>query len=383
MDRQRQWEEEFLEKIYQKFYWITDEVKTLYPYCVENGKYDNVTMPPYSWTCGFWGGIQWWLYIYSGESKFLENAKRASERMDEGLVSFTPLHHDVGFQYLLTTVADYQQTGSERARISSIHAASLLAGRFNLAGKYIRAWNDNPNIDQSENKSGYAIIDCMMNIPLLFWASQETEDPRYFHIAEAHADTVVREFIREDGSSNHIVVFDPVDGHVVGKPKGQGYAEGSAWTRGQSWAIYGFAMAYAYTKKQTYLQTALRVADYFLEHLPENGIPPVDFEQPQQPEYVDISAGVIALCGLIELKAWVDESHKDWLEKGIRKLLKGVYDSCDFGLDTQAIMLNGMEMYHGSGKQTSLIYAEFYLLEALMKRRGNGFLFTNKEKHCI
>lgn len=376
MDQQRQWEENFLEKVYQKLNWVTDEVKTLYPYRVAEGKYDNVTMPPYSWTCGFWGGIQWWLYRYSGERKFLEKAEEASERMDGGLVTFTSLHHDVGFQYLLTTVADYLQTESERARISSIHAASLLAGRFNLAGRYIRAWNENKFLDPTESKAGYAIIDCMMNIPLLFWASEETGDPRFYQIAEAHADTALREFIRKDGSSNHIVVFDPKSGCVVDKPKGQGYAPGSSWTRGQGWAIYGFAMAYFYTKKMEYLEAALKVAKNFLKHLPETGVPQVDFDQPKEPAYVDSSAGVIALCGMIELKKWASQEVQDWLEEGIKSLLKGAYDNCDFTHDTQAVMQNGMEMYHGNGEQITLIYADFYLLEALMKRRGERFLFV-------
>lgn len=375
MDQQRQWEEDFLCKVYEKLSWVTDEVGTLYPYRVEDGKYENVSMPPYSWTCGFWGGMQWWLYQYSGEKKFFEKAKAASERMDGGLVTFTPLHHDVGFQYLLTTVADYLQTGAERARISSLHAASLLAGRFNLAGRYIRAWNENPRIDASESKAGYAIIDCMMNIPLLFWASEETGDPRYGQIAEAHADTALREFIREDGSSHHIVVFDPEDGSVVDKPEGQGYAPGSSWTRGQGWAVYGFAMAYFYTKKRVYLEAALRVAKNFLKHMPETGIPPADFDQPKEPAYVDSSAGVIALCGLIELKKWTEAEDQMWLEDGIRLLLKGAYDNCDFTHNTQAVMQNGMEMYHGGGRQITLIYADFYLLEALMKRRGKQFLF--------
>ena len=379
MEQQRQWEEDFLSKVYQKLSWVTDEVQMLYPYRVEDGKYDNVSVPPFSWTCGFWGGIQWWLYRYSGEDKFFIKAKAASERMDEGLIAFDPLDHDTGFQYLLTTVADYVQTGCERARTPSLHAASVFAGRFNLTGRYIRAWNENPYIDGSESKAGYAIIDCMMNIPLLFWASEETGDPRYRQIAEAHEDTAMREFIREDGSSHHIIVFDPVSGKVVNRPKGQGYAEGSAWTRGQAWAIYGFATAYAYTGKKEYLETSWKVAKYFMKHLPEDGIPPVDFIQPEEPAYVDSSAGVIALCGLIELQRWADEADKEWLECGIRKLLKGTYANCDFSRDTQAVMQNAMEMYHGSDKQVTLVYADFYLLEALMKRRGEKFVFAQSE----
>lgn len=377
MVNQRQWEEDFLSKMYDKLSWVTDEVKTFKPYTTIDGKYYNTPDDNYSWTCGFWGGIQWWLYKLGKDEKFLKKAQAISENMDRGLTDFVQLHHDVGFQYLLTTVADYEVTRSERAETSSIHAATLLAGRFNLAGGYIRAWNENKYLDAEESKAGYAIIDCMMNIPILFWASETTGDPRFRQIAEAHADTALREFIREDGSSHHIVVFDPKDGCVITKPKGQGYAPGSSWTRGQGWAIYGFAMAYSYTQKPEYLKAALKVAENFLKHMPETGIPPVDFDQPIEPPYVDSSAGVIALCGMIDLKKWANEEDQQWLEEGIRLLFKGAYANSDFSKDTQAVLQNGMELYHG-GYQKVLIYGDFYLLEALMKRRGNDYLFCKQ-----
>lgn len=370
MEQQKQWEEKFLEKVFQKLSHVTDEVESLNPYSTIEGKYDNMPMPPYSWTCGFWGGIQWLLYQMSGETKFLEKAKACSERMDAGLTAFTPLGHDVGFQYMLTTVPDYKITGRERARISSIHAATLLAGRYNLAGGYIRAWNDGTGIDPTARKDGYAIIDCMMNLPLLFWASEETGDPRYKQIAMSHADAVMREFIREDGSSEHIVVFNAEDGSVVEKPRGQGYDVGTSWTRGQGWAIYGFAMAYRYTKKQAYLETALKVARYFLDNLPDNGVPPCDFKQPKEPAFMDASAGVIVACGLTELQAWVSEKDKSWLEEGICKLLNGAYSNCDFSVENQGILQNCFHKYHGDQKQISMIYADFYLLEVLLKRHG-------------
>ena len=379
MKEQRQWEEDFLSKVYEKLFWVTDEVKALKPYTTAEGRYGDAPDDRYPWFCGFWGGIQWWLYQYSGNEKFLQKAKAVSENMHKGLTDFVQLHHDVGFQYLLTTVADYEITGSHRAEVSGIHAATLLAGRFNLAGRYIRAWNENKYLDPTESKAGYAIIDCMMNIPLLFWATEETGDPRFCQLAEAHADTVLREFIREDGSSHHIVVFDPKTGSVVDKPKGQGYAPGSSWTRGQGWAIYGFAMAYFYTKKPEYLNAALKVAKNFLYHTPKTGIPPVDFDQPEEPAYVDSSAGVIALCGMIELKKWASDEDGKWLEEGIRLLFKGAYANCDFTKNTQAVLQKGKELYHG-GSQMVLIYGDFYLLEALMKRRGNQFLFYKDEE---
>lgn len=379
MDKQRQWEEDFLKKIYDKFYQVVDEIETISPRAlVENGKYPKEKNPPYTWVGGFWGGILWWLYRYSGEEKFLQKGKEISDWMEQGLLEYNHLTHDVGFEYLLTSVADYMETSEQKPYFVGLHAAALLAGRYNPAGRYIRAWNENKYIDGSESKAGYAIIDCMMNIPLLFWATEESGDPRYRQIAMLHADTAMREFIRENGSSEHIVVFDPESGAVVNKPEGQGYARGSSWTRGQGWAIYGFAMAYHYTKKQEYLDTALKVAAYFLSRLPENGMPPVDFDQPAEPAFIDMSAAAIAVCGMIDLKKWVRTEEEEWLEKGIRMLLGALYENCDFSVENQALVENCKQMYHEEPVQQHWIYGDFYLVEALMKRRGESYIFDSK-----
>ncbi|MEE1012800.1 MAG: glycoside hydrolase family 88 protein [Clostridia bacterium] len=378
MDREQQaWEQELLDKIYQKLKVVTPQVKTLYAYSTKDGKYDNVTMPPYGWTCGFWGGLLWWMYRYGKDSIFSETAAAAAERMDEGLSQFTPLGHDVGFQYLLTAIPDYNINGRERSRVAAIHAATILAGRFNLSGRYIRAWNDGTGgIDPGANKAGYAIIDCMMNLPLLYWASNETGDPRYKQIAMAHADTVAEKFIRDDGSSCHIVIFDPETGEVKDKPRGQGYAEGSAWSRGQGWAIYGFAMSYGYTGKKLYLEKALKVAEYFIKEMRDRETPPLDFRQPAEPAYLDASAGVIAACGMVELQKWVDEEVCEKLEKAIRALLRGAYSNCDFSTEEQSILQNCSVLYHTrSEHHIPLVYGDFYLAELLMKRRGEKPLY--------
>ena len=158
----------------------------------------------------------------------------------------------MGFMFLPTAVADYKLTGNARSRKTALHAANLLAGRFNPAGGFIRAWN------QSEDKDtrGWAIIDSMLNISLLYWASEETKDPRFRKIAMMHADTTKAHFVRPDGSVKHIVEFDPETGEAVRSYGGQGYKEGSSWTRGQGWAVYGFVISYLHTGKQEYLDTA-------------------------------------------------------------------------------------------------------------------------------
>ncbi len=172
------------------------------------------------WTGGFWPGLMWQLYAATGKEIFRAEAVRVENRLTKELCYFKRLYHDVGFMYLLSCGANWMLEGDRDSKRNLLHAATILAGRFNLAGGYIRAWN--------EDKAGWAIIDSMMNLSLLFWASRETKDPRFDQIAVQHADTAMREFVRVDGSCNHIVIFDPHTGEARRKPGGQGYAEGSS-----------------------------------------------------------------------------------------------------------------------------------------------------------
>lgn len=365
---------EFLEKVTEKLSWVADEVDFMYPYTTREGKYENGKNHPFSWTSGFYGGILWYMYLHTKNEKYLKLAKECSQRLEQGLTGFNFLSHDVGFQFLLTNVADYIITGDEEARKRGLHAAALLAGRYNTTGKYIRAWNENPGIDPSQSKAGYVIIDCMMNIPLLYWASDVTGDPRYKQIANLHADTAAEHFIREDGSVNHIVVFDPNTGEVVDKPEGQGYAKGSSWTRGQTWAIYGFAMAYHYTKNEKYLEVAKKVARYFMANVKD--YMPIDFAQPTEPKYEDSSAAAICACGLLEIMKYVTGEEKDFYKESTDKMLEMLYKNCDFTHNDEAILQNCSEMYHREeSRHVSLIYGDFYLLEALIRLNGGEILF--------
>ena len=178
------------------------------------------------WTGGFWPGLMWQLFVLTGDEFFSLEAKRGEEILCNEFRSFRYLNHDVGFMYLLSSGADYKLTGNEQARQDTLHAASLLMGRFNPVG-YIRAWNHPDHI-------GYAIIDCMMNLSLLFWASRQTGDPRFEKVARIHADMTLREFIREDGSVSHIIELNPETGARVCEHPGQGYAMGEtelpAWS---------------------------------------------------------------------------------------------------------------------------------------------------------
>ena len=245
------------------------------------------------WTGGFWPGLMWQLHAASGKDIFRSEAIRVEKRLVNELTYFERLYHDVGFMYMLSCGAHWMRSGNRDSRRNLLHAATLLAGRFNLSGGFIRAWN--------EDKTGWAIIDSMMNLSLLFWASRETQDPRFGQIAVRHADTTLREFVRADGSCEHIVSFDPETGKVLRKLAGQGYAEGSSWSRGQAWALYGFTLSYQNTNDPRYLETACKIADYFISNIRPDGLTDSDFRQPKDVERIDNIAAACAACGLIEL----------------------------------------------------------------------------------
>jgi len=222
---------------------------------------------------------------------------------------------------------------------------------------------------------GYAIIDCLLNLPLLYWASDTYEDNRFALFAKAHADTAVKEFIKPDGSVYHIVNFDTQTGEVKEYPRGQGYESGSSWSRGQAWGVYGFMMSYIHTKDKKYLDASRGIADYIIKNIRERTIVPSDYMQPDSPEIVDASASAITACGMLELAKYSENGEK--YEEFAMRLLRGLYDDCDFSDKNQAIIQSATEMYHGNGTNhhIPIIYSEYFLIEALMKCIGKTDYF--------
>nr|WP_244935619.1 glycoside hydrolase family 88 protein [Paenibacillus glycanilyticus] len=373
----RQWVSDVIGKITAKMDVVSERSQYKIPYTTINGTHDHrPDMKPGSdpadgiswWTNGFWGGMMWLMHHETGNEKYKDIAVHSEELLDECFHIFHGLHHDVGFMWLPTSVANYRVTNNPVSRKRALHAANLLAGRFNLAGGFIRAWNDLEGADTR----GWAIIDCMLNIPLLYWASGETGDPRYKQIAMRHADTAMSAFVRADGSVNHIVEFDPYEGSVLRTYGGQGYEDGSSWTRGQSWGLYGFMMSFTHTGKQEYLDTAKRIAHYFIANIPENGIIPIDFRQPKEPAYEDSTAAAIAACGLIEIAKVAQEHEKDLYLSAALKLLKTLDASCcDWRMEVDHLLINGSAAYHNPDRHTPIIYGDYYFIEAVFKLKGN------------
>ncbi|MBQ9009409.1 MAG: glycoside hydrolase family 88 protein [Clostridia bacterium] len=330
------------------------------PYKSADGKWIT---SPYDgnswWTGGFWPGLMWQLFALTGDAFFEQEARRAEEMLCGEFRSFRYLNHDVGFMYLLSTGADYKLTGNEQARQDTLHAASLLMGRFNPVG-YIRAWNHPDHV-------GYAIIDCMMNLSLLFWATRQTGDPRFANVARIHADMTRREFVRPDGSVSHIIELDPTSGARIGEHPGQGYGPGSSWSRGQAWGLYGFTLAAINTEDTKYLETACRIADYFIANIRPDGLTDCDFRQPAEPERVDNMAGAIAACGLLEL---AKAAGKPEYEQAACRLLDGIIrQCCDFSDRLCGLLTKCTASYHddGAGQETNITYGDYFFVEALAK----------------
>ena len=311
------------------------------------------------WTGGFWPGLMWELWKLTGDDFFLQEARRVEKLLTEEFRRFRRLNHDVGFMYLLSCGADAKLTGDEQAETDLLHAASLLMGRFNPAG-FIRAWNE-------PERTGYAIIDCMMNLALLYRASRDTGDPRFRQVAKIHADRTRQEFLRADGSVSHIIEFDPESGKRIREHPGQGYSLGSQWSRGQAWGLYGFALAFRHLKDAEYLETAKRIAANFTKHIREDGLTDCDFCQPEDVFRLDNIAGAIAACGLQELAALTgDEAWKRQAER----LVDGMLEHCaDWGEEHCGILTHCTASYHddGAGRHSNITYGDYFLVEALMK----------------
>ena len=321
------------------------------------------------WTNGFWPGMMWQMYHATKKDIYKKTAEANEERLDKAFEIYTGLHHDVGFMWLHTAVANYRLTGSERSKARGLHAAHLLAGRYNPRGQFIRSWN--------RDRAGWVIIDSMLNIPLLYWAKETIDDPRFGFVAEDHADKVMNHIVRPDGSVNHIGVFDSTTGELVETPGGQGYASGSSWSRGQSWAIYGFALSYLHTGKKEYLETAKRVAHYFISEVSRtNWVPLVDFRAPKEPVMIDTSAGMCAACGLLEIAKHVDKYEKDLYINAAVNILKATEEKyAIWDLDKDGLIDYATGSYHQeTWTEVPIIYSDYYFVEAVLRLLDKDFL---------
>ena len=333
------------------------------------------TLPDDAWTAGFWGGLNVLLYEYTKNGEYLKTAKDQEKCLDSGLWDFEKLYHDVGFMWHILSGALYRVTGDEGSKKRNLYAASSLSSRYVLNGGFIKAWND--DYWRGLFNKEFSIIDCMMNLPLLYWASDVIGDDRFKQIAMAHADMALTDHLRPDGSVNHIVDHDREAGVAVRTFGGQGYCEGSSWSRGQSWALYGFILSYIHTKEQRYLTAAKLVAHYFIANCCDDWLPRVDFRALSEPVYYDTSAGCCAACGLIEIAKAVPEHEAGMYLNAAIELLKSIGEKFgNFGTERDELISHGTVLYPtkpGDTVHTHLIYSDFYFTEAILKLLGSEF----------
>ena len=282
------------------------------------------------WTTGFWTGEVWLAYEYALEHAphLAEELKKVGEihidsfldRIDRKI---EVEHHDMGFLYSPSCVAGYKLIGSEKGKEAAIKAAEQLITRYHPIGEFIQAWGA---MDEPGNYR--LIIDCLLNLPLLYWASEETGDLKYREIAEKHIHTAIKNVIRDDYSTWHTFFFNMQTGEPDHGETCQGYRNGSAWARGQAWGIYGSALAYRYTGRKEYIEIFKGVTNYFMEHIPKDMVPFWDLEftdGDDQPR--DSSSASIAACGMLEMIKSLDGEEKALYKKYAMQLMKSLFDN--------------------------------------------------------
>jgi unsaturated chondroitin disaccharide hydrolase len=268
------------------------------------------------WTTGFCTGQYWLAYEHSGKAAFREAAqvqvgsflRRIETRVDVN-------HHDMGFLYTPSCVAAYKLFGSETGKKAALLAADNLMARFQEKGQFFQACG---TLGAKENYR--LIIDCLLNLPLLYWATGVTGNPAYREKAVAHTRTSLKHLVREDNSTFHTYFFNPETGAPVRGVTHQGRRDGSAWARGQAWGVYGLALAYKHTQDPECIGLFYRVADFFLNRLPADYVPYWDLDfKDGDGEPKDSSAAAIAACGMLEMAKYLPEDkaahYTAWAKK--------------------------------------------------------------------
>jgi unsaturated chondroitin disaccharide hydrolase len=328
------------------------------------------------WVDSFWSGQLWLAYGETGDPVFLEAARRQRPYFAERLGRPESHTHDLGFLYTLSVVADHKLTGDPEARRLGLLAADALTKRFNPAGRFIQAWNAGPRTppELRERLRGKIIVDCMENLALLCWAAEASGEDRYREIAVAHAETSVRYLVRDDASTYHTYDFDPESGRPLGGSTHQGYADESCWSRGQAWAIHGFAQLHAYTGLPLFLATARRLADYAVAELPADKVPYWDYRlPPEAPRYRDSSAAAITAAGLFLL---ADRLEGDEAAAAYREVAQAMLAALSADYTTtdtpgaEGLLRHGASHVKIGLADTMLPYGDYFYVEGLLRGLG-------------
>jgi unsaturated chondroitin disaccharide hydrolase len=317
-----------------------------------------------SWLAAFWPGMLWLAYAATGDARTRGHAAALLPSFASRLDGAVHINHDLGFLYSLSARAQWQLVGDTLARELALRAAAALLQRYREPGRYLQAWG--PIGDPEEG--GRIIVDTMMNLPLLFWASEQTGDIRFRQAASAHALTSRQYLIRPDGGSYHTFFFDQESGAPQGPRTHQGYADDSLWARGQGWAIYGFAVAAEWCQESRFLDTARQAARRFVAELPP-GLPPWDLRLPAgPPRYPDSSAAAIAAGGMLRLARLGGWGPGNEFYEAASLLLQRLVEDClETHPDGQGLLRHGT--YNAPkawGVDAYFIPGDYFFLEALL-----------------
>ena len=323
---------------------------------------------PGAWTSGFWPGILWYLYENTKDNIWRTAAENYT-RMILPVTNRKVSSHDMGFITMCSLGNGYRLTGNVEYKEGLLRAADSLSVLFNPKVGTFLSW---PAMVKKENWPHNTIIDNMMNLELLFWAARNGGNRHLYDIACEHADTTMKYHFRKDYSSYHVAVYDTLTGDFIKGVTHQGLSNESMWARGQAWAIYGYTMVYRETGETRFLDFACKVADIYLTRLPEDLVPYWDFDAPDlsSAEPKDASAAAITASALLELSTYVakpDSSryYYDKAEKMLEILSSSNYKAKD---RKDAFLLHSVgHMPRGGEVDASIIYADYYYLEALTR----------------
>ena len=368
--------QESMDEMIDRVFYVAEQ-----QYIEMDTRLDNKTMPQsiardstfkpstiYWWCSGFYPGSLWYIYEYTQSDAVKLLAEKNTLKLDS--IQYVTHDHDVGFQLNCSYGNGLRLTGNEDYRKVLYQGAKSLATRFNPLTGVIRSWDFVP---KTRDWKYPVIIDNMMNLELLMFASNTFGNDSLGYIARTHADTTMKNHFRDDYSSYHLVDYDPADGHVRNRQTVQGYADESSWARGQAWALYGYTTCYRYTKDKKYLDQAQKVYNFIFnnKNLPEDLVPYWDYDAPNIPnEPRDASAAACTASALYELDGYLPGNHyKETADKIMESLGSPAYRA-EVGTNGNFILMHSVgSIPHGQEIDVPLNYADYYFLEGLMRKR--------------
>lgn len=329
-----------------------------------------VFVPTDDWVSGFFAGELWYMFELTGDENWAKKATAYTEKLDS--IQYLTWHHDVGFMIYDSYGNGLRLKGNERYKQVIINTAKSLSTRFRPAAGILQSWNVDRGWQSQRGWKCPVIIDNMMNLELLFKATELSGDSTYYKIAVSHADKTMENHFRKDYSCYHVVDYDPETGKVLHRCTAQGYSDSSAWARGQAWALYGYTVAYRFTKDKRYLDQAKNVEKFIFsnKNMPKDLVPYWDYDDPKIPNtYRDASSASIMASALYELYSITKK--KDYLRKAdkiIESLSSPAYRAAQ-GTNGGFILMHSVgSLPHGSSIDVPLNYADYYFLEALARR---------------